>query len=143
MSDFHQSGVITTLHRLGAPDLARLERQLLSYSRARPIALVLPCLFSEIRGPGLKGIVDALRGVRYLRQVVVSLSGRERADYDEMRTFEGPHLNGDLRSCSERRPARSIPSSGSATRASTPAATARGAAPGSPTATSSRPTCRA
>jgi glucosyl-3-phosphoglycerate synthase len=88
MSDFHQSGVITTLHRLGAPDLGRLERQLLSYSRARPIALVLPCLFSELRGPGLKGIVDALRGVRYLRQVVVSLSGtRERADYDEMRAF--------------------------------------------------------
>jgi glucosyl-3-phosphoglycerate synthase len=88
MSDFHQSGVITTLHRLGAPDLARLERQLLSYSRARPIALVLPCLFSELRGPGLKGIVDALRGVRYLRQVVVSLSGTgERADYEEMRAF--------------------------------------------------------
>ena len=79
MSDFHQSGVITTLHRLGAPDLARLERQLLSYSRARPIALVLPCLFSEIRGPGLKGIVDALRGVRYLRQVVVSLGGHRGA----------------------------------------------------------------
>jgi len=98
MSDFHQSGVITTLHRLGAPDLARLERQLLSYSRARPIALVLPCLFSEIRGPGLKGIVDALRGVRYLRQIVVSLSGtRERAEYDEMRDFfEGVRtLNGD------------------------------------------------
>jgi glucosyl-3-phosphoglycerate synthase len=88
MSDFHQSGVITTLHRLGAPDLARLEAQLLSYSRARPIALVLPCLFSELRGPGLKGIVDALRGVRYLRQVVVSLSGtQERAEYDEMRDF--------------------------------------------------------
>ena len=87
MSDFHQSGVITTLHRLGAPDLARLERQLLSYSRARPIALVLPCLFSEIRGPGLKGIVDALRGVRYLRQVVVSLSGTaERAEYERCAT---------------------------------------------------------
>jgi glucosyl-3-phosphoglycerate synthase len=98
MSDFHQSGVITTLHRLGAPDLARLERQLLSYSRARPIALVLPCLFSEIRGPGLKGIVDALRGVRYLRQIVVSLSGSgDRAEYDEMRNFfDGVRtLNGD------------------------------------------------
>jgi glucosyl-3-phosphoglycerate synthase len=98
MSDFHQSGVITTLHRLGALDLARLERQLLSYSRARPIALVLPCLFSEIRGPGLKGIVDALRGVRYLRQVVVSLGGTSlRADYEQMRDFfDGVRtLNGD------------------------------------------------
>ena len=88
MADFQQSGVITTLHRLGAPGVERLERELLSYSRSRPIALVLPCLFSELRGDGLKGIVDALRGVRYLRQIVVSTSGSEdRADYEEMRRF--------------------------------------------------------
>jgi glucosyl-3-phosphoglycerate synthase len=88
MADFHQSGVITTLHRLGTPGVERLERELLSYSRSRPIALVLPCLVSELRGDGLKGIVDILRGVRYLRQIVVSVSGSEdRADYEEMRRF--------------------------------------------------------
>jgi glucosyl-3-phosphoglycerate synthase len=92
MADFHQSGVITTLHRLGTPDVARLERELLSYSRTRPVALVLPCLTSELHGPGLKGIVDTLRGVRYLRQIVVSISGadEERAEYEDMRAlFEG------------------------------------------------------
>ena len=88
MADFQQSGVITTLHRLGPPGVERLERELLSYSRSRPIALVLPCLVSELRGDGLKGIVDILRGVRYLRQIVVSISGSEdRADYEEMRRF--------------------------------------------------------
>ena len=88
MADFQQSGVITTLHRLGTPGVERLERELLSYSRSRPIALVLPCLVSELRGDGLKGIVDILRGVRYLRQIVVSISGSEdRADYEEMRRF--------------------------------------------------------
>ena len=88
MADFQQSGGITTLHRLGAPGVERLERELLSYSRSRPIALVLPCLISELRGDGLKGIVDVLRGVRYLRQIVVSVSGSEdRADYEEMRRF--------------------------------------------------------
>ena len=88
MGDFQQSGVITTLHRLGTPGVERLERELLSYSRSRPIALVLPCLVSELRGDGLKGIVDILRGVRYLRQIVVSVSGSEdRADYEEMRRF--------------------------------------------------------
>jgi glucosyl-3-phosphoglycerate synthase len=88
MSDFHQSGVITTLHRLPGRGVQRLERELLAYSQARPIALVLPCLISELQGEGLKGIVDALRGVRYLRQIVVSISGSEdRADYEEMRRF--------------------------------------------------------
>jgi glucosyl-3-phosphoglycerate synthase len=88
MGDFHQSGVITTLHRLGTPGVERLERELLSYSRSRPISLVLPCLVSELRGDGLKGIVDILRGVHYLRQIVVSVSGSEDpADYEEMRRF--------------------------------------------------------
>jgi glucosyl-3-phosphoglycerate synthase len=59
MADFHQSGVITTLHRLGSPGVERLESELLSYSKARPVALV-----------------------------VVSISGTEDpADYDEMRRF--------------------------------------------------------
>jgi glucosyl-3-phosphoglycerate synthase len=75
MADFHQSGVITTLHRLGTPDLARLEAELEDYSRARPVALVLPCLYSEIQGPALKGIVEELHQVGYLRELVVSLSG--------------------------------------------------------------------
>jgi glucosyl-3-phosphoglycerate synthase len=88
MADFYQSGVITTLHRLGGGGADRLERELLSYSSQRPIALVLPCLFSELRGDGLKGIVDVLRGVPYLRQLVVSIDGtRSRSDYEEMRRF--------------------------------------------------------
>ncbi len=77
MADFHQTGVITTLHRLGQLDVARLERELLRHSNSRPIALVLPCLISELHGPGLKGIVDILRGVDYLRQIVVSISGTD------------------------------------------------------------------
>ena len=88
MSDFHQTGVITTLHRLGRTDLERLEGDLLQYSRERPIALVLPSLFSETRGPALKGIVEELARVRYLRQLVVSLSGTAAADeFAEMRAL--------------------------------------------------------
>jgi glucosyl-3-phosphoglycerate synthase len=86
MPDFHQSGAITTLHRLGGPGVERLERELLQYHRARPIALVLPCLFAELRGPALKGIIDVLAGVPYLQQVVVSLSGPgDRELYEVMR----------------------------------------------------------
>ena len=87
MADFHQSGAVTTLHRLGRPDWRRLEADLLRHSRSRPISLVLPCLYQELHGPGLKGIVDTLRGVSYLRQVVVSISGsdEERAEYDARR----------------------------------------------------------
>jgi glucosyl-3-phosphoglycerate synthase len=57
----------------------------------RPVALVLPCLHSELHDVALKGIIDALRSVPYLRQVVVSVSGTdERAEFEEMRhAFDG------------------------------------------------------
>ncbi|MBS1128183.1 MAG: hypothetical protein H6Q96_563, partial [Nitrospirae bacterium] len=51
MSDFYQTGVITTLHRIGRPSLERIEGELLHFSRTRPIALVLPALYSEFEGP--------------------------------------------------------------------------------------------
>ncbi len=91
MADFHQGGAVTTLHRFGGPAVARLERELLGYSRTRPVALVLPCLYSEIHGEGLKGIIDALRGVGYLREIVVSVGGtRSEADFQELRScFDG------------------------------------------------------
>jgi glucosyl-3-phosphoglycerate synthase len=91
MADFHQTGTITTLHKLGPTGLRRLEEELLGYSRVRPVALVLPCLHSELRDVALKGIIDALRGVSYLRQVVVSVSGTEdRHEFEEMRgAFDG------------------------------------------------------
>jgi glucosyl-3-phosphoglycerate synthase len=88
MADFYQGGAITTLHRLGRPDVERLETELLDHSRSRPIALVLPCLHSELHGPGLKGIVDVLRGVPYLHQVVVSVGGTEaRGGYEQVKAF--------------------------------------------------------
>ena len=64
MSDFYQNGVITTLHRLGPDSVPRLEAELKHFARERPMALVLPCLYSEVNGAGLRGIVEVLREVR-------------------------------------------------------------------------------
>src|SRR6266536_1033273 len=80
MADFYQSGIVATMHRLGDFQIERIEKELESHSRIRPIALVLPCLYSELDGPALGPIVQELRGVRYLRQIVVSLA---RANYNE------------------------------------------------------------
>ncbi|HKK51635.1 MAG TPA: glycosyl transferase [Myxococcota bacterium] len=91
MSDFHQTGVITSLHRLGKTDLDRLESELVRYAEERPVALVLPSLYSEIHGPALKRIVEELSRVPYLGQCVVSLSGPADLDaYREMRALFEP-----------------------------------------------------
>jgi len=86
MADFHQTGVITTLHRLGSQPIELLEKQILAHAQARPIALVLPCLYQELEGPAFGRIVEELSGVRYLKQVVVSVSGtRSREEFDRFR----------------------------------------------------------
>ncbi|MBW2242561.1 MAG: glycosyl transferase [Deltaproteobacteria bacterium] len=91
MADFHQTGVISTLHRLGRADLRRLERDLAVHGNDRPVALVLPCLHSELKDVALKGIIDQLRSVDYLEQVIVSVAGTTcREEYEEMcNAFEG------------------------------------------------------
>jgi glucosyl-3-phosphoglycerate synthase len=80
MSDFHQTGVITTLHRLGPPGLERLETELKYFSRERPIALILPCLYTEIHGEGLARIREVLREISYVQRIIVSVSGSDRGE---------------------------------------------------------------
>jgi glucosyl-3-phosphoglycerate synthase len=98
VSDFHQTGVVATLHRLGRRDLARLERELADPGRSRPVALVLPCLHSELQDVALKGIVEQLQHARFLADVVVSVDGaREREQLEELRDAFAPVRTADGR----------------------------------------------
>jgi glucosyl-3-phosphoglycerate synthase len=87
MSDFFQSGVVATLHRLGKPDPDRLDRDLIPLSRERPVALVLPSLFSELEGPALGHIVEELCIVPYLNEVVISLDRADEKQFAKAREF--------------------------------------------------------
>lgn len=79
MSDFHQTDLIITLHRLGRPGLERIEAELVEFSKQRPIALVLPALYTEFQGEAIKGIIEELKKVRYIREIVLTL-GRAKDD---------------------------------------------------------------
>ncbi len=85
MADFHQTGLVTTLHRLVPGGVERLERELVAYSEQRPIALVLPALYSEFEGPAMPRIIEELREVPYLRQIVVTLSRATPEQYARAR----------------------------------------------------------
>ena len=80
MADFYQTGVVTTLHRLSADGLGRLEDELEEFTRTLPVSLVLPALYSEFETPAMHTIVSELRKVRYLKEIVVALA---RADYEQ------------------------------------------------------------
>ena len=60
MGDFHQHGIITTLHQLNTRPLEDLEADLMELRREHPMALILPSLYSELEGPALSGILDEL-----------------------------------------------------------------------------------
>jgi glucosyl-3-phosphoglycerate synthase len=82
MADFFQNGVITTLHRLGVDITEQLETELQEYTKERPLALVLPCLYSELAGEALPRILEQLKEIRYIREVVVTLG---EADAEQFR----------------------------------------------------------
>lgn len=88
MSDFFQTGAVATLHRLGKPDVVRLERELAEFSRETPIALVLPCHIREVGTAALRGIARELAKVNYIKQIIVGIDGATRPrDWQKARRF--------------------------------------------------------
>jgi glucosyl-3-phosphoglycerate synthase len=92
MSDFYQTGVVATLHRLGAHSLESLEAGLRDFVRVQPIALVLPALYSEFEGEAMPRILEEVSHVSYLSQVVVTLGRADAQQFREARRrVEGIH----------------------------------------------------
>ena len=87
MSDFYQTGLIATFHKLGILNLEKIEAELMWYSQDRPIVLVLPSLFSELQGEALKLIIDELKEVRYIAEVVVTLGPCSREEFEHAKDF--------------------------------------------------------
>jgi glucosyl-3-phosphoglycerate synthase len=100
MTDFHQEGIITTVHALydsfdRNEYLVNLERKLEKHSRKRRIILLLPSLFSEIENPAvIDRILDSIDKVRYLHGVVVALGGTtEESHFLQAREYFGKLSN--------------------------------------------------
>lgn len=87
MSDFYQTGVVTTLHRLNPDGLKRLEGDLYQFSKTLPMGLVLPALYSEFETPAMARIVNELCKVNYLREIVLVLARADAAQYHHARSF--------------------------------------------------------
>ncbi|MEI6897763.1 MAG: glycosyl transferase [Psychromonas sp.] len=81
MANFYQNGTITTMHNLGQRDNQDLEAELKTFSKTRPMGLILPSLFSELEGDALPAIVDHLCEVPYLTEIVIGLDLATEAQY--------------------------------------------------------------
>jgi len=89
MSDFHQSGPMTTLHKLGNRTPDEMEGEIREFARQRPVALILPSLYSELKGTALQKILEEIKKIPYLRKVVVTLGPATESEFRHARDYFG------------------------------------------------------
>lgn len=82
MADFFQNGVITTLHKLAERPIESIEEELQEFGEQRPMALILPSLYSELEGEALPRIVAHLKQATYISDIIIGL---DQASHDQFR----------------------------------------------------------
>lgn len=89
MSDFYQNGIITNFHNLTKRPVEDLEKELVSFSKVRPMSLLLPSLYSELEGPALDNIIQELCEVPYLSEIVIGLDRAQEDQFQHAKEFFG------------------------------------------------------
>jgi glucosyl-3-phosphoglycerate synthase len=97
MSDFFQNGEIATFHRLGKRDFREIEIELEESAKIRPISLILPFIPLEMQGQGLPEIIEGLKAVKYLKNIVVAMGRTDPDDFKKAKEYfsvlpQKPHL---------------------------------------------------
>ncbi|MDG1750304.1 MAG: glycosyl transferase [Thalassotalea sp.] len=89
MADFYQNGTVTTLHNLAQRDPADMADELLTFSKTRSLGLILPSLFSELEGKALPDIINKIKDVKYLSEIVIGLDRADLEQYKHALSFFG------------------------------------------------------
>lgn len=89
VADFSQTGVVPTLHDLGHRSAEDFEADLRAWAPERPVALVIPCLNSEVGSPALDAMVSELAGADWLDYVLVGLDEADEDGYRRARRLFG------------------------------------------------------
>jgi glucosyl-3-phosphoglycerate synthase len=85
--DFFQNGTITTLHKLCRRPIEEMESELKHFSAERPMALILPSLYSELEGPALPRIIEELKEASYISDIIVGLDQADEKQFAHAREF--------------------------------------------------------
>ena len=85
--DFFQNGTITTLHKLCRRPIDEMEAELKQFSAERPMALILPSLYSELEGAALPKIVEELKKASYISDIIVGLDQADEKQFAHAREF--------------------------------------------------------
>ena len=86
MGSFYQNGIVANLHDFsygtsGNDNYQKLEKDLIEFSNTNPMELILPCLFSEIKGKALPNIIEEINKTKFLNHVVIGLDRANKEEY--------------------------------------------------------------
>jgi len=87
MSDFHQNGNIATLHNLRTGSLEEMTYELETFAQNRKMALILPCLYSELETDAMPNILAELSKVTYLHRIIIGLDRADEAQFRHAKEF--------------------------------------------------------
>ncbi|MCC4273142.1 glycosyltransferase family protein [Marinomonas communis] len=87
MGDFYQNGILTTLHNLSQRPLEEMENELCEFAKKRPMALILPCLYSELETEAMPNIIRHLKQVPYPIEIIIGLDRATEEQYKHALEF--------------------------------------------------------
>ena len=67
--------------------IEELEKDILEFSKFRPITLILPSLYSEIKGKALPNIVNEISKIKYLQNIVIGLDKADESEFINAKKF--------------------------------------------------------
>ena len=87
MGDFYQNGLVTTLTNLNKRNVESLEEELVKFSKVRPMGLIIPSLYSELKGEALPKILDELEKIPYLNEIIIGLDRATEKEYNHAKEY--------------------------------------------------------
>jgi len=78
--------LITTLHDLHL-DKNKLMKSISDIAVERPVSVVMPMLYSEIKSDALKNILKQLNKCTYLKEVIIPLAAKNQEEFNHVKRF--------------------------------------------------------
>jgi len=78
--------LVTTLHDLHL-DKNKLMKNICDIAVERPVSVVMPMLYSEIKNDALDNIIQQLNKCTYLKEVIVPLAAKNREEFAHVKRF--------------------------------------------------------
>jgi glucosyl-3-phosphoglycerate synthase len=77
---------ITTLHDLHV-DKTQLMKHVSEFSVERPVTVVMPMIYNEIKSNALENILKHLNKCTYLKEVIIPLAANNKEEFDHVKRF--------------------------------------------------------